>query len=187
MSNVIPIEYSAIQPVRRPMPNDKQALLDGPGGFEVYNRELMRKVFPRIIREAYDVVYADMRRKPEVRDIVYFYFLLQSYIDGNFTRADGTLNDRFGACFLDYDSIIEKMSVDRNRIKFLADILATNGIIRTVDQWQGTKRFKWYFPSYCPRITDDGYIVDEFGEIILPDFSVYKPKTRRKKSEKTAV
>jgi hypothetical protein len=75
------------------------------------------------------------------------------------------------------------LRLDRARVKLLADILATNGIIRTVDHFEGTKRFKWYFPSYCPRITEDGYIVDEFGEIVKPDFSVYKPKRQRKASE----
>jgi hypothetical protein len=156
-------------------PNDKQTLLDQ-GGYEMYNRELLRKVFPRIINEAYDEIYADKKRKPEIRDIVYFYFILQSYIDGNQMRADGTVNDRFGACFLGYDEIMKKLRIERNRVKFLANILETNGIIRVADQWRGTQRFKWYFPSYCPRITDDGYLIDEDGERIKPDFSVYKPR-----------
>ncbi|MEK5323357.1 hypothetical protein [Aeribacillus sp. FSL M8-0254] len=167
------------QKQRKPQPNDKALLLDNPEGFEIYNRELMRKVFPRIINEAYDVVYAEYKRKPEIRDIVAFYFLLQSYIDGNYFRADGTLNDRFGACFLNYETIQAHLRIDRNRINLLAAILETNGIIRTTGHYEGTKRFKWYFPSFCPRITDDGYIVNEFGEIIKPDFSVYLPKRRR--------
>jgi hypothetical protein len=175
MNNLLPFS----QPNEKPKPNDKSQLLSNPNGYEIYNRELIRKVFPRIINEAYDSVYAEMKRKPEIRDIVALYFLLQSYIDGNYRRADGTLNDRFGACFLDYDTIMSMLRLDRNRIKLLADILATNGIIRTVDHYEGTKRFKWYFPSYCPKITSDGYIVDEFGEIVTPDFSVYK--TRRKR------
>lgn len=162
--------------VPAPLPNDKQTLLDGPGGFEVYNRELVRKVFPRIIREVYDDVYADARRKPEIRDIYAFYFTLQSYIDGNYLRADGSLNDRFGACFIAYDTLISTLRIDRNRIKFLADILETNGIIRTATHYDRLRRFKWYFPSYCPRITDDGYIVDEDGLIVVPDFAVYRKK-----------
>jgi hypothetical protein len=42
---------------KRVLPNDKKTLMDSPG-YEVYNRDLLRKVFPRIISEAYDVVYA---------------------------------------------------------------------------------------------------------------------------------
>ncbi|OYD08530.1 hypothetical protein [Paludifilum halophilum] len=165
---------------RKALPNDKGILMDSPG-YEIYNRELIRKVFPRIITEAYDVVYKDMKRKPEIRDIVYFYFLLQSYIDGNETRKDGANNDRFGACFLSYDAITRAMRIDRNRIKLLADILETNGIIRVVDRWEGTKRFRWYFPSFCPRITEDGYLVDEDGEKIVPDLEKYKAKRRGQK------
>jgi hypothetical protein len=118
-----------------------------------------------------------MKRKPEIRDIVYFYFLMQDFIDGNET-VGGVQNDRFGACFLSYDSITEKMRIDRKRIKLLADILETSGIIRVVDKWQGTQRFKWYFPSFCPRITNDGYLVNEDGEIITPDFTKYKPSRK---------
>lgn len=161
-------------------PNDKQELLDV-GGFETYSRELLRKVFPRIIAEAHDVVYAGNRRKPEIRDIVFFYFLLQSYIDGQETKTDGARNDRFGACFLAYDAIQDKMRIDPHRIKLLANILETNGIIRVADRWEGTRRFKWYFPSFCPRITDDGYLVDEDGERITPDLELYKAKKRGKK------
>ncbi|QDX93626.1 hypothetical protein EEL30_15770 [Brevibacillus laterosporus] len=164
----------------KPQPNDKRILLDNPNGYEIYNRELVRKVFPRIINEAYDVVYADAKRKPEIRDIVAFYFLLQAYIDGRYECGDGTVSDRFGACFLSYEAIMGTLRIDRARVKLLADILATNGIIRTVDHWEGTKRFKWYFPSFCPRITDDGYIIDEDGEIILPDYTLYKSRRRRK-------
>lgn len=139
----------------------------------------MRKVFPRLINEALDVAYADYKRKPEIRDVVAFYFLLQSYIDGNYLRADGTKNDRFGACFLKYETIQEHLRLDRARINLLASVLETNGIIRTAGHYEGTKRFKWYFPSFCPRITDDGYIVNEFGEIVKPDFSAYIPKRKR--------
>ncbi|MCV0024760.1 hypothetical protein [Bacillus sp. XT-2] len=180
MNNVLAFGGGGEQEQRKPMPNDKAALLDNPQGFEVYNRELMRKVFPRLINEAYDVAYADYKRKPEIRDVVAFYFLLQSYIDGNYKREDGSLNDRFGACFLSYDSITGMLRVNPHRINLLAAILETNGIIQTAGHYEGTKRFKWYFPSYCPRVTDDGYIVDEYGEKIMPDFSVYMPKGRKR-------
>ncbi|KKO54501.1 hypothetical protein XI25_06860 [Paenibacillus sp. DMB20] len=172
---------NGVETARKPLPGDKGTLLDSPGGYEVYNRELIRKVFPRIISEAYDVVFAGSRRKPEIRDIVAFYFLLQSYIDGNHTREDGSCNDRFGACFLSYEAIMSTLRIDRPRVKLLADILDTNGIIRTANHYEGTRRFKWYFPSYCPRITNDGYIVDEDGVIVKPDFAVYKPRRRGEK------
>ncbi|MEY8188599.1 hypothetical protein AB4X15_02850 [Peribacillus simplex] len=180
-SNVLAFNQSGGEPKRerKPLPNDKALILDDPQGFEVYNRELMRKVFPRLINEALDVAYADYKRKPEIRDVVAFYFLLQSYIDGNYLRADGTKNDRFGACFLKYETIQEHLRIDRSRINLLASVLETNGIIRTAGHYEGTKRFKWYFPSFCPRITDDGYIVNEFGEIVKPDFSAYISKRKR--------
>lgn len=183
MSNVIAMNHSNDEEPpkrqRKHLPNDKTILLDSKDGFEVYNRELMRKVFPRIINEAYDVAYADYKRKPEIRDIVAFYFLLQSYIDGNYLRKDGTKNDRFGACFLNYETIQEHLRLDRNRIVLLAAILETNGIIRTTGHYEGTKRFKWYFPSFCPHVTDDGYIVNEFGEVVTPDFTVYQSRRKR--------
>lgn len=180
MSNVVAFKNDEDnQPPRKPQPNDKAILLDSGVGYEIYNRELMRKVFPRIINEAYDVAYADYKRKPEIRDVVAFYFLLQSYIDGKQQKPDGTDSDRFGACFLNYESIQAHLRVDRNRINLLASILETNGIIRTTGHYEGTKRFKWYFPSFCPRVTADGYIVDEFGEIITPDFSAYSTKKKR--------
>ncbi|MFF2890759.1 hypothetical protein [Paenibacillus sp. NPDC057967] len=157
------------------LPNDKQALL-AVENYDIYNRELVRRVFPRIINETCDVVYAGQKRKPEIRDIIAFYFTLQSYIDGNPHRADGSVNDRFGACFISYEMLMSTLRIDRPRIKLLSDILETNGIIRTTSRYEGTRRFKWYFPSYCPRITDDGYIVDEEGERIMPDLSVYKPR-----------
>lgn len=181
MSNVVALSSASNngeRPLRKPQPNDK-ALLFEAEGYEIYNRELMRKVFPRIINEAYDVIYADRKRKPEIRDVVAFYFLLQSYIDGNKYRADGTVNDRFGACFLNYETIQAHLRVDRSRIRLLADILETNGVIRTTGHYEGTKRFKWYFPSFCPRITDAGYIVDEFGETIEPDFDAYNTRKKR--------
>lgn len=163
------------------LPNDKRELLDSPIGYETYNRELVRKVFPRIISEAYDVVYAENKRKPEIRDVVAFYFLLQSYIDGNQTHEDGSQNDRFGACFLSYETIIATLRIDRNRVSLLADILDTNGIIRTTHHYDKMRRFKWYFPSYCPRITSDGYIVDEDGVKVVPDLELYKPPRKRRK------
>lgn len=164
---------------KKPQPNDKQLLLDAEG-YEIYNRELMRKVFPRIINDVLEP-FQGKARKPEIRDIVAFYFLLQSYIDGTNKRKDGKNNDRFGACFLAYDTITEMLAIDRRRIKLLADILEANGIIRTAIRWDNGKRFKFYFPSYCPRVSEDGYIVDEDGEKVIPDPAVYGPRNKQKK------
>ena len=180
MSNVLAFGGGGEQEQRKPMPNDKAALLDNPQGFEVYNRELMRKVFPRLINEAYDVAYAEYKRKPEIRDVVAFYFLLLSFIDGNYSRSDGNIIDRFGACFLNYETIQQRLRIEKHRINLLAAILETNGIIRTTGHYEGTKRFKWYFPSFCPHITDDGYIVNEDGEKIVPDFDVYRMRRRKR-------
>ncbi|MGD7032782.1 hypothetical protein ACPZJV_16735 [Bacillus velezensis] len=72
------------------------------------------------------------------------------------------------------------MRIDKHRINLLAAILETNGIIRTTGHYEGTKRFKWYFPSFCPHITDDGYIVNEDGEKIVPDFDVYRMRRRKR-------
>jgi hypothetical protein len=156
---------------KRPEPNDKQALLDATG-YEIYNRELVRKVFPRIIREAHE---HSKGRTAAFRDVIAFYFLLQSYIDGTYWREDGSISDRFGACFLSYEFIMSYMHINRTRLRMLARVLEANGIIRTVSHYEGTKRFVWYFPSFCPRITDDGYIVNEFGEKIQPEFDDYFP------------
>ncbi|MBM7573652.1 hypothetical protein [Aquibacillus albus] len=61
-----------MEQVKKPQPNDKQALLDKEG-YEIYNVELMRKVFPRIFRESKEV-NRDRRRKPHIRDVSAFYF-----------------------------------------------------------------------------------------------------------------
>lgn len=154
------------------LPNDKKTLLSG-GNYEMYNLDLMRKVFPRIIDEFFEAHSG--RRCPRVRDIIPLYFYLLSYVDGEHTRKDGRRSKRFGASFPSRKKIVEDLRIDEDRIKPLVDILVTNGLIlETRDHWEGMRRYKWYYVSYCPRVSDDGYLVDENGEKILPDLSLYR-------------
>lgn len=151
----------------RPLPNDKRQLLEG-RNFEMYNRDLLRKVFPRIISECHSV-YPRKQRKPQIRDIIALYFYLLSYVDGTHTRADGTPSERFGASFPAVPTIAGDLGIAEKRVKPLADILEANGLIRQQIVFNG----KWYFVSFCPRISDDGYIVNEEGEKVQPDLAVY--------------
>ncbi|MET3506244.1 hypothetical protein [Halalkalibacter oceani] len=151
-------------------PNDKRALLDG-HNYEMYNLDLMRKVFPRIIRELAEL-HGRQQRRPQDRDLIALYFYLLSYIDGNYERRDGELNERFGAAFPSYDKITEDLLIDHRRIRILVDILVLNGLLLEArDHWEGTKRYKWYFPSFCPGITEEGYVVNVDGEPVVPDYS----------------
>lgn len=155
------------------LPNDKKALLDA-NNYEMYNLDLMRKVFPRIISEC-NSLYTRKQRKPQIRDIIALYFYLLSYVDGKHTREDGSKSQRFGAAFPTKSRISEQLGIAEKRIKTLVDILETNGLLLEVkDVWIGTDRYKWYYVSFCPRISDDGYIVSEDGEKKLPDLSLYK-------------
>ncbi|MEK4801033.1 hypothetical protein MHI02_05670 [Oceanobacillus sp. FSL K6-0118] len=146
-------------------PSDKKDLLESEG-YEMFNRELMRKVFPRIIGEI-------KQQKPSAKtgDIIPFYFALLSYIDGNRLRADGNENMRYGYSFPSQNRIYEMTGINQKRHKLLTDILHANGILADVrDYYEGTKRYKWYKPSFCPRVSDDGYLVDENGAKIIPNY-----------------
>ncbi|WP_338753409.1 hypothetical protein [Bacillus sp. FJAT-52991] len=156
----------------KPLPNDKRELLTG-RNYEMYNLDLMRKVFPRIITE-HNEKYSRVQRRPQIRDIISLYFYLLSYVDGKHTREDGTASKRFGASFPSKEQITENLGLAEKRIKPMIGILETNGLLLDVkDVWEGTRRYKWYYVSFCPRISDDGYIVDENGEKIMPDLSKY--------------
>lgn len=157
--------------IEKALPNDKRQLLES-HNYEMYNLDLMRKVFPRIINEINSLV-GRSQRKFQSRDLIAFYFYLLSYVDGNYERKNGDFNERFGAAFPSYDKITSDLSIDHRRIRPLTDILVCNGLLlSTRDNWEGTRRSKWYFPSYCPRVTDDGYIVDEDGRVVIPDYSL---------------
>ena len=149
------------------VPNDKQALLDGKN-YEMYNLDLMRKVFPRIISE-HDTAFNRVQRKPQIRDIIALYFYLLSYVDGKHTREDGTRSERFGASFPSNEKISDDLGIAIKRIKPLVDILEANGLVRTKLTWNG----KWYYVSFCPRISEDGYLVTADGEKVVPDHSIY--------------
>jgi len=149
------------------LPNDKRQLLDA-NNYEMYNLDLMRKVFPRIIAE-HDAVFTRKQRKPQIRDIITMYFYLLSYVDGTHTRADGNPNERFGASFPSIAKISSDLGIAEKRVKPLVDILEANGLIRQKQVWNG----KWYFVSFCPRISDDGFIVNYDGEKVQPDPAIY--------------
>ncbi|MED1123993.1 hypothetical protein [Bacillus atrophaeus] len=162
-----------MQTFNKLLPNNKNELLEQTN-YEMYNLDLMRKVFPRIIGE-FDQIYKRKQRKPQIRDIIALYFYLLSYVDGKHTLESGEKSDRFGASFPARQKIASDLGVAEKRIKQLVDILLANGLLLDVkDVWSGTNRYKWYFVSFCPRISDDGYIVSEDGEKIVPDLSVYK-------------
>lgn len=157
----------------KPLPNNKRQLLDG-NNYEMYNLDLMRKVFPRIFTE-HNEAHRTRVKKPQIRDIIALYFYLLSYVDGRHTLEDGSTSVRFGASFPPKSQMCQALGIAESRIKPLVDILETNGLIsETRDIWVGTRRYKWYFMSFCPQISDDGYVVDENGERIMPDKSLYK-------------
>jgi hypothetical protein len=159
--------------IARPQPNDKKALLEMKN-YEMFNRELMRKVFPRIINE-FIALHGRKRGLPQIRDIIALYFYLLSYVDGNALQSNGLPSERFGASFPSKAKITADLGIAESRIKPLVEILQTNGLLLDViDKWEGTKRSKWYYVSYCPRISDDGYVVNDNGEKIIPDLTKYK-------------
>lgn len=57
---------------RKPLPGNKVQLLEAEN-YEVFNRDLMRKVFPRIIAEHNSINDHKQRRK-QIRDIIALYF-----------------------------------------------------------------------------------------------------------------
>lgn len=145
-------------------PNDKQRMLDAEG-YEIYNREVVRKVFPRII--------ADFKRefpKAKVGDIIPFYFALLSYVDGVERAQDGTLKTRFGACFLSQDELSLMTGINKKRMPFLTEVLLANGLLAKVNRkYIAMQQQLWYYPSWCPRVSEDGYVVDTNGERVVPD------------------
>ncbi|SFX47404.1 hypothetical protein SAMN04487866_1093 [Thermoactinomyces sp. DSM 45891] len=165
-------------------PNDKAETMANEN-YEIYKREVIRLVFPRIFRESNEANTKaklatgakKVGRLPEIRDVVAFYFYILSYVNGQAYRENGEPNERYGACFVSYEKIIEDLCMARNRIKHLSDILEANGLLlKTVQYYEGMKRYKLYYPSWVPRVSDDGYLVSPDGEKIIPDPSVYLPR-----------
>ncbi len=164
------------QPTRKRLPNDKGILLDKESGYEVFSHDIMRTVFPRIFREANDLYNAKgMKKKPQIRDAAIFYFLLLSYTNGVPTKGNGDPNERFGACWLSYPEITKRLCIDKSRIVWLAKILEANGLIR---KEKISVNMRWevrYYPSWAPKVSAEGYLVDENGERIAPDPELYLP------------
>lgn len=137
-------------------PADKQALLDG-GNYETYNRDIVRKVFPRIIRE----LKAE-RQRTNFGDIVPFYFTLLSFIDGDEFRKDGmSPNKSYEAAFPSQDTIQEITDIGTRRQTWLAEILRQNGLLRDYEKkYVNMRPYMYYYPSFCPHISDDGYVIN---------------------------
>lgn len=144
-------------------PADKSALLDV-GNYEIYNRELMRRVFPRIISEikAY-------KPRAKAGDIIALYFALLTNINGQEALQNGEPNPKYEACFYGQNELSRITGIGINRIPVLVEVLRQNGLLSDVkDVWEGTDRYIYYYPSFCPLVTDDGFIVDSDGEIVRP-------------------
>ncbi|WP_233414407.1 hypothetical protein [Thermaerobacillus caldiproteolyticus] len=133
----------------------------------------MRKVFPCIINE-FIALHGRKGRLPQIRDIIALYFYLLSYVDRNELQPNGVPSERFGASVPSKAKIAADLGVAESRIKPLVEILQTHGLLLdVVDKREGTKRYKWYYVSHCPRSSDDGYVVND-DEKIVPDLSKYK-------------
>lgn len=148
------------------MPANKQALMDG-RNYEVFNRDLTRKVFPRIISE-----FKAVRPRVQVGDIIPFYFTLLSYVDGKEFLSDGvTPNKSYGAAFPPQSDIQAITGIGTRRQKWLAEVLRQNGLLfRYEEKYENLRRYTFYYPSYCPIINDDGYVVNaDTGEIYRQD------------------
>ena len=144
----------------------KQALLSA-GNYEIYNRDVVRKVFPRIIAEVKVV-----RPKAKIGDIIPFYFVLLSYIDGQKLRKDGTPNPRYGACFLSQDEIAKLSGINKKRHPMLVEVLRRNGLLDRVEEtWEGTLRRIYYYPSFCPCVSEDGFVISRDDEKVVPEYT----------------
>ena len=148
------------------MDNGKKALLDA-GNYEIYNRDLFRKVFPRIISE-----FKAVNPRAQVNDIIPFYFALLSHIDGKKHLSDGiTPNISYGSAFLSQSEINRLTGINRKRHSWLAEILRQNGVLLDVkERYVGGKNYIYYYPSFCPHVTEDGFVVNtDTGEIYTQD------------------
>src|SRR5690625_2037455 len=106
-------------------PTDKQALLND-GNYEIYNREIVRKVFPRIIQEL-----KEESRRTNFVDIILLYFTILSFVDGEEFRKDGTTpNKSYGAAFPSQETIQRITDIGTRRQTWLAEILRQNGVLR---------------------------------------------------------
>lgn len=146
-------------------PADKHALM-GAGNYETYNRDLIRKVFPRIISEI-----RSYKPRAKAGDVIALYFALLTNINGQETLKNGEPNPKYSACFYGQRELAKMTGIGINRIPIYAEVLLRNGLLTDVkDVWEGTDRYIYYYPSYCPRVSEDGFIVDINGEKIRPSY-----------------
>lgn len=160
------------------LPGDKQALMNA-RNYELFNRDLIRLVFPRII--------ADFKRdypKAKVGDVIPFYMTLLTNVDGVEMNGAGDVKERFGACFLSQDAISDMTGISTKRMAFLTEVLLQNGLLTQVERkYVNMRQQIWYYPSWCPNISEDGYVINSDGERIVPDMvaliEAYKKSNRR--------
>lgn len=140
---------------------DKQTLRDA-GNYEIYNRDITRKVFPRIISE-----FKAKSPRTSVGDIIPFYFAILSLVDSREYLADGkTPNMSYGAAFPSQDRLYEMTGINRKRHTWLATVLLQNGMLRDIRrEFVSGRHYIYYYPSFCPYISEDGFVIDaETGE-----------------------
>jgi hypothetical protein len=160
-----------IKKAREYAKNQKQRLKskgEGGGYFSLLPNAVYRVVIPRIISDVYDKAFAGAKRRPDVTDIAFLYGILLSYAN---TDEE---NDYEGAAWVSTENLAELMRISRNRIAPLCRVLEENGLLRTVSFYEGIKRRKLYYAIHITKVSEDGYVVNEDGEKILPSFDVYK-------------
>ena len=158
------------------LPADKQSLLAAEN-YEIFNRDLLRKVFPRILREL-----KEENKRVKAGDLIPFYFTLLSYIDGVEYLSDGvTPNASFGAAFPNQSTVHEITGIDTRRQTWLAEVLKQNGLLLDYEEkYINLRRYIFYYPSFCPNISDDGFVIDaETGEKITQDVPFLMAELKR--------
>lgn len=150
------------------------------GGWNTISNKVYKLIIPRIISDVYDKAFPESRRRPDVTDIAFLYGILINYAN---TEEQ---NEYYGAAWVSTEKIAQLMRISRNRISKLSNILESNGLIKTVDFYEGVIRRKLYFPIQITAVSEDGYVINEDGERIKPSLEVYKallPKTKPKKQQ----
>lgn len=146
------------------LPGNKKALLVAEN-YETINRDVFRIVFPRIIKD-----FKEYSPKAKLGDASIFYITLLMNVDGVPYDEFGLLRERFGACFLSMEKINEMTGISVKRMKFLREVLLENGLLFEVkEKVINMRRQLWYYPSWCPAVSNDGYVINEDGERIVPN------------------
>ncbi|WP_150285114.1 hypothetical protein [Rummeliibacillus sp. TYF-LIM-RU47] len=146
------------------LPGNKKALLVAEN-YETINRDVFRIVFPRIITD-----FKTHSPKAKLGDASLFYITLLLNVDGKAFDDYGLPRERFGACFLSMNKINEMTGISVKRMKFLREVLLENGLLFEVkEKVVNMRRQLWYYPSWCPSVSSDGYVINEDGERIVPN------------------